>query len=389
MLAAIPKSPNTYSPYGPRFDASELDGRIDYIIDQMLDQHMITKQQATEAKNTDIIAQVHPPQPSKYQGIKAPYFVLAAKQELIDRLGGKTVKRGGLKVITTVDMNLQTLAEKSVNDAQPIISKQRGKRTAFVAEDNATGQIVALVGGTNFNSGENGEINYATEVNISPGSTFKPYDYAAFIENNNAGAGSVLYDSKGPLGEYYKCGKDEPITETNSCLRDYDWKTMPFPGPITLRYALGGSRNVTAIKAMLLAQPNDPDTRAFSNSINKTIDTAEALMGDKHGYRCFDTDQIFGADDDDEINCGKGGIASSAIGDGAYLYLDDHANGIASLSRLGVSIPKTYILKFTNSNNKVLYEFEQPAGKQAIRPDTAYIVNDMAADPKASYLPGI
>jgi len=383
MLAAIPKSPNDYSPYGPSFSPADLTAREHYIIDQMAAQHMITKQAATDAKNVNILAQVKPPQQSKYANIKAPYFVLAARQQLIASFGSKTVKRGGWNVITTVDMNLQGLAEKAVNDAQPTIKAQRGKETAFVAEDNATGQVVALVGGTDFNNVDHGKINYATDANISPGSTFKPYDYSTFIENNNAGAGSVLYDSKGALPGY-PCGKDEPITATNSCLRDYDWQKIGFPGPITLRYALGGSRNVPAIKAMLSAVPNDSDASYRTNSINKTISTAKALMGNSDGYRCYSTEDIFSAKKSDETQC----FASSAIGDGAYLYLDDHANGIASLARLGVEIPKTYILKITDSSNKVLNQFEQPAGKQVIRPDTAYIVDDMASDPKASYLPG-
>jgi membrane peptidoglycan carboxypeptidase len=383
MLSAIPKSPNVYSPYGPLFTPEDLMGRTHYIIDQMFNQKMISEKERDDAKSYDLLSTVKPPSPSKYDGIKAPYFVLAAKQELITKFGAKTVNRGGWKVITTVDLNLQGLAEKSVADAQKVITGQRGKRTAFAAQDNKTGQMVALVGGTDFRDPKFGEINFASRAHISPGSTFKPYDYVTFIENNNAGAGSVLYDQQGFIPGWPCTDKSRPTaTGDNSkkCLWDYDFY---YPGPTTLRYALGGSRNVPAVKAMMLAQPNDPDPDKV-NSIRKTIETAEALMNNKHGYRCYETDNIFEASDSDETKC----FASAAIGDGAYLYLDDHANGIASISRMGVSIPKTYILKITNSNNKTFYEFEQPAGKQVVRPDAAYIVNDMAADPKASYLPG-
>lgn len=79
---------------------------------------------------------------------------------------------------------------------------------------------------------------------------------------------------------------------------------------------------------------------------------------------------------------------ASAIGDGAFLHLDDHVNGLSTLGRMGNAIPRTYILKVTDAANKALYEWKQPTGKQVVKADTAYIVNDMASDPKASYLPG-
>ncbi|MET0779319.1 MAG: transglycosylase domain-containing protein, partial [Candidatus Saccharimonadales bacterium] len=389
MLAAIPKSPNVYSPYGPRFNSAELIGRQHYIIDQMLDQKMITKQQATEAKAVDVVAQVKP-RSLKFNGIKAPYFVLAAKQQLEEKYGTETVKRGGWKVVTTVDLNLQVMAEKAVADGLPEIRRQGGDEAAFVAEDNKTGQIVALVGGTDFSDLDHGQINYATDVNVSPGSTFKPYDAAAFIENNNAGAGSVFYDDRTPKNALpgYPCTDTglPPPKGTGNCLSDYDGR---LPGPITMRYALGGSRNIPWVKAMLSAVPNDKSNGRV-NSINKTISTAEALMGNDDGYNCYQrgTDLSPGVDPDKLKAAQTQCYGSSAIGDGAYLHLDDHVNGLASIARMGVSIPRTYILKITDASNKTLDEFKQPAGKQAIRADTAYIVTDMASDPNASYLPG-
>ena len=404
ILASIPKSPTDYSPYSSpkfneavtvsRFDEEGLIGRQHYILDQMVKQGYITKKQAEEAKKVDVLAQVKPIQ-NHYAGIKAPYYLQAAKQELQDRFGSSLVKLGGWRVTTTLDMNLQTTAEKLVADNMPNVTKLThglADEQATVTEDVQTGQIVALVGGVDFTDKDHGSINYATSK-VSPGSSFKPYDYAAFIDNNtNVGAGSVLYDTQGAIPGYPCTDKSRPTaTGDNSkkCLYDYDFN---FPGPITLRYALGGSRNVPAEKAMLAAVPNDTSSGRV-NSINKTITMASDMMynteAQKHGqktYNCYrpGIDDVNSAKESDIVQC----YNSAAIGDGAYLALDDHVNGLATFARMGQAIPRTYILEVTSASGKSLYKFKQPEAKQVIKPDTAYILNDMAADPKASYLPG-
>jgi len=124
---------------------------------------------------------------------------------------------------------------------------------------------------------------------------------------------------------------------------------------------------VPAVKAMLTV------------GTNKVISTANALMGTKNAYQCF-------ADEKRTITTQCYG--SSAIGDGAFLHLDQHVNGDASLARLGASIPTTYILKINDSNNKPVYKWTQPKPTQVVRQDAAYIVNNMLSDPRASYLPG-
>ena len=379
MLAAIPKSPRYYSPYSPDFDKKAFTGRYNYVLDSMVDTGKIKKDQAEAAKKVDVLAEVQP-QSTKYAGIRAPYFVLAAKAELSKRFlpsdSNSSAKVGGWKVTTTVDMTLQGKAEEIIQNNLRNVTAFGADEEALVLEDTKTGQMLALVGGTDFNNPDHGKINYA-QWYISPGSSFKPYDYSALIENSNAGAGSVLYDTKSKLPEYPCTREGLPPPRGNSdCLYDYDFK---LPGPLTLRYALAGSRNIPAVKAMLSAVPG-----RTTDSVNKTISTANSLMAAPGAYKCFTPGvDVNTATAKDETQC----YEASAIGDGAYMHLDQHVNGLASLGRLGQAIPNTYIMQINDSANKAIYKWSQPKSTQVVRPDTAYIVDNMTSDPSASYLP--
>lgn len=400
MLAAIPKQPGNLSPYAsPRFNSSatadlfeqgNLIERQHYILDLMAKQHYISQAQADTAKAVDIIGQVNAMPTSHYAGIKYPYFVLAAREELQKDFPAAVIRTGGWKIITTLNVSLQDLADKSLSEHMNLLNRYHADNAAFVDEDNATGQVLALIGGTDFNNDTYGKLNYANDVNISPGSSVKPYDYTNFINNNNnVGAGSVLYDQTGPLPiNGYQCtDKSKPSSDpskpsTGNCLFDYDRGGR---GPITLRYALGASLNIPAVKSVISSVPGDTSTNR-TVSINKNISTMKALMGNPDGYRCYNpgVEDFFSVTKADETQC----YAASAIGDGAYLHLTDHVNGIASLARLGKVIPQTFILKVINSSGKTIKQFEQPKGTQIVRTDAAYIVDNMASDPKASYLSG-
>lgn len=372
FLAAMPQSPGYYSPYNSpkynaavtedNFGAEDVIHRQHYILDQMVKDKYISRAQADAAEKVDILATIKPFE-QHYSNLKAPWFTLAAKGQLEKKYGAETVKRGGWRVTTTLDMGLQKLSEDLIAKNLPSVKRYGGDQEAMVAEDVQSGQIVSLVGGTDFSNPTYGQVNYA-QTNLPPGSSFKPYDYASMINyTTNTGAGSVLYDQLTPLPEKgYECTIKLKPADGGNCLMDYDFRE---PGPLTLRYALGGSRNIPAVKAMLTV------------GTEKVINTAEAMMAGDSGYNCYGN-----VEQTKKIKC----FASSAIGDGAYLHLDEHVNGLSTLSRLGNAIPTTYILKITDSANKDIYKWTQPKGTQVIKPDAAYIVNDMLSDPNASYL---
>ena len=389
LLAAVPQAPSVYSPYSsPQynpavavnyFDEPALIGRQQYILDQMAQQGYISQAQANQAKGVNILAEVQPLE-NKYSNIQAPYFVLAAKQQLDNEYGATTVNRGGWKVITTLNLGLQADAEKDVQANEASVAAVRGDEEAMVAEDVNTGQVVALVGGEDFNNPDYGQINYVN-TNISPGSSMKPFLYAALIQNNNnVGAGSVLYDSQGPLPGYPCTDKTEPTATSNggNCLWD---DNFIYPGAETIRYALAGSRNVPAVKASYEIIPHDtsPD---YTASINKWISLANEAIGTSGAYGCYPAGvNIETATADQQTQC----YGSAAIGSGD-IALDQEVNGDTTLARLGAEIPQTYILQITDSTGKTIYQWQQPKSTQVYNPDTAYIINSMLDDPRATYL---
>ncbi len=389
LLAAMPQSPSLYSPYGSTqfnpaagntFDEQALLGRQHYILNLMVQQHLITASQATAAKKENVMAEIHP-MSGKYTHIIAPYFVLVAKQQLENQLGSQVVSRGGLKVITTLNLSLQKDAETDVANNYNNVVNDYGDEEAVVAESVKTGQIEALVGGVNFNNPQYGQINYAN-INVSPGSSVKPVVYGTLINNNtDVGAGSVLYDVQQPIMNYYPCTNKALPLNGGNCLEDYDFK---YPGAESIRYALAGSRNVPAIKAVLSEVPNDTSNGHLA-SIDKFISTFNSMMDVKDGYNCYQPNvNVETAGPSQQAQC----YASAGIGDGAYIHIDNQVNADATLARLGQAIPETYILNVTDASGKTLYNWTQPKPYQAIRTDAAYIIDNILSDPRASYLPG-
>lgn len=339
MLAAIIPKPTYYLPTGSH--TKELIARQKNIINMMVEQGYIKKEAAEAAKKIDTLAKIVPTR-NKYKDIKAPHFVLEAQEQLAQEFGARIILKAGFRVITTVDLTQQQYAEEAVANNMYRIDGDRGDNAALASVDVATGQVLALVGSRDFNYPEFGELNMATTPR-SPGSSFKPYDYASLMtQSKNWGAGSILYDLNTDFGWGYRP-------------KDYDFRE---PGAMSMRYALGGSRNTPAIKAMYIA------------GVQNTIDTAKKL-GVVSGTSC-------------EPNCGL----SSAIGDGSEIRLDQHVNGFASFSRLGKYKPLTYILKVEDSHGKVLREWKDTEGEQVIDPQVAYIINNMLSDDRARYIRG-
>ena len=246
-LAAIPNAPTHYSPYGSY--VSDLMARKNLVLSRMLALKFISQADYTAALAENIVFK---PQSIGTGIIKAPHFVFYIKDYLEQKYGADMVESGGLKVITTLDYNLQQDAEKAVADyTLGANQKIPDENAGLVAVDPKTGQILAMVGSRNyFDTSIEGNFNVTTALR-QPGSSFKPFVYVTAFEKGFTPE-TQLFDvptefstSCDPYGNPY------PGHLKSECYmpRDFDNK---FRGPMSIRNALAQSINVPAVKTLYM-----------------------------------------------------------------------------------------------------------------------------------------
>ncbi len=240
-LAGLPQAPTYYSPYGNNLEA--LESRKNYVLDRMYDSGFINEKERDSAKRVTT-------QFEKQQefGIKAPHFVMYVKEILEKEYGKELVEQGGLKVITSLDWDLQQKGEEIVK-RKALENKEKfdAENAALIATDPKNGEILTMVGSRDYFDKEiDGNFNIAT-TNRQPGSTFKPIVYAEAF-NKGYRPETVVFDLETEFSAVCEAGGDcyNPV--------NYDDK---FRGPISFREALAQSINIPAIKALYLAGLKD------------------------------------------------------------------------------------------------------------------------------------
>lgn len=337
LLASIPQNPSYYNPYYIEGNKALL-ARQRAVLDSMAEQGYITKAQADDAKKVAVLDTVKP-ELAADENIKAPHFVLAVRNQLESEFGQRLIRSGGLTIKTTLDYRMQQIAEKAVTDAyntQLARGQTGADNIAFSSVDVQTGQIVAMVGSYDYGNKTYGEQNAATSL-LQPGSSIKPFDYSELFkqrQGQNYGAGSILADED--ISSFYK-----------SKLGNADGK---FFGAISIRDALGNSRNPPAVKAAYIA--------GIDNVVKLARD-----MGD-HSY-CINEDY---------------GL-SAAIG-GCRVRLIEHVNAYASIARAGVYKKESYVLEVKNAQGQSIKQWKDES-KRVLDPQVTYIISDILADAKA------
>lgn len=341
MLASLPQAPSYYSPYGQHTDA--LIARQHIVLDKMAEQGYISRQEADDTKKINVLAQVKPQ--NLYANITAPHFVQYVRELLEDKYGIKEVNEGGLKVITTLDLGKQKMAEDAITNQMPAIRKSGGTNAALVAADPRTGEVEAMVGSYNYGDPNFGSYNVAV-AERQPGSSMKPLVYSNLFKNRkDYGPGSTLYDVKTDFGGGY--------TPKNYDGRNY--------GVVSIRQTLSNSLNIPAIKALYLGGENN-----FLQTAKDFGLTTLNKSANDYGL-------------------------SLALGTGEVKVVD-MVNAFGALANGGVRHDQVYVKRITDSSGKVL-EDNKPentiANKSVIDPQIAYSISNILSDNKARSSLGI
>lgn len=327
-LAAIPQAPTRYSPYGNHLD--QLMTRKNIVIDAMVKNGSITQEEAEKAKKETPLESKDFAQ--RRDNFPAPHFVMYVREQLVAKYGEELVQRGGLRVTTSLDLDLQQKADDSVKEGSKTLDRAKASNASLVAIDPKSGQVLAMVGSVDYFDREHeGNFNVAT-AKRQPGSAIKPLVYATLFKEK-WGPGSALWDVQTDFNGY------KP--------NNFDGK---FHGPLTVRKSLGNSFNIPAVKALGIV------------GINNFIDTATDA-----GITTFNKKADVGL--------------SLALGAGEVKLVDlTAAYGV--LANQGQREPLTSILKIQDSKGKVLDEWKS-SPKQAIAPEIAYEISSILSDSEA------
>ncbi len=266
-LAAIPRAPTFYSPYGKNMD--KLEERKNFVLSRMKELSFITEEEFNQAKSEVIVFQ-----PQELVGITAPHFVFYIREYLESQYGAERVEEGGLKVVTTLDVDIQKKAEEvALKNALKNEKDFNASNTAVVILEPSTGHILAMVGSRNYFDKEiDGKFNVAT-ASRQPGSSFKPLVYAAAFEKGYTPE-TILFDVKTEFNSGCNAyGKAYGGTSQKNCYTPDNYNGV-FHGPMTLRAALGGSINIPAVKLLYLVGVKDALKKAKDMGI-KTLTDAD------------------------------------------------------------------------------------------------------------------
>ena len=354
LLAALPNAPSYYSPWGNHTD--ELEDRRRFILKRMNELGYIDEAQLTLAGDNQPKVAAQPT-----SSIKAPHFVFYVQDYLREKYGEDLLEAGGLEITTTLDWDMQQVAETAIQDGVKRNSDlYGGENAALVAEDPATGQILAMVGSKNYfaasvpkncQSGKtckfDGQFNVATQGLRQPGSALKPFVYMTSWERGLT-PDTILWDVP---TEFASGNSNCPATvdfrnDNKECYHPENFDGH-FRGPVTMQEALAQSINVPAVKTLYLG------------TLDRTLENLKSF-----GINTLSDKNRFGL----SLTLGGGEVRLSELV-GAY----------SVLAADGVYHKQAVVLKVQDKDGKTLEEYND-AGAKVIEPNYVRLVNDVLSD---------
>lgn len=337
FLAGLPQLPSVYSPY---IGGKAYIKRTEYVLRRMREDGKIKRKEEENAQK-----EVENFQFKEEQGnLKAPHFVQHVREQLVKLFGERMVAEGNLIVATTLDYGIQKEAEKIVKDEVKALKNYDVGNGAAIVLDPKSGGILAMVGSQNYFDVENeGNFN-ATLAHRQPGSSLKPIMYAAAFEKGYTPSTLVMDMPTEFPGETPDIPTYKPV--------NYDGK---FRGPVQLRFALGNSLNVPAVKMLANTGIKSVMQKGYEMGIENWNPTPEALKN----------------------------VGLSLVLGGREASLLEISSAYSSLANRGVYIPPYGISKVTDTKGKVLYEHKSKSGLRVIDEGIAFLISHILLDDNA------
>jgi len=337
ILGGLPQSPSRYSPYSSNSKAYV--ERTKQVLRRMREDGYITSGQEKNANN-EVANVSFQPQGSSF---KAPHFVQYVQKILTERYGEAAVEQGGLKVTTTLDLALQDKAQGIVSEEIAKVEKQKITNGAVVVINPDTGEILAMVGSKNFNDPNyDGQVNVTTSLR-QPGSAFKPFTYVTAFKKGYT-ASTLIMD----VATTFPGGANNP--DYNPV--NYDGK---YRGPMQLRYTLGNSINMAAVKLLAMVGIKDVLETSYSMGITTLPPTQETLNR----------------------------VGLSLTLGGGEVKLIDLTGAYAPFMNKGFRVDPLAILKVEDKDGKVLEEAKPQKGKRIISEEQAFLIANILSDNSA------
>ncbi len=348
FLAGLPQSPTLYSPFsGTKYYLN----RTQEVLDAMVSNGYITKTDATRSYN----------EIKRYQfsenniNIKAPYFVMYVRQLLAQKFGDGMVTSGGLQVTTSLDYTIQQKAENIVKSEIGTLKSYDVGNGAAIVTNPKTGEILALVGGKDYfgdptpsgcTPGKNCVFEPDVDAALSarqPGSSLKPIIYSVAFEHGYTPA-TMLMD----VPTNFKATNSDPdYTPVN-----YSGK---FLGPIQIRFALGNSLNIPAVKTLARVGIQPVMQQAYNMGISNWQPTPENLAS----------------------------VGYSLVLGGRETTLLDETTAYGVFANEGIRQDPVAILKVTDSHGSVLYQNQPTQGPRVLPANVSFLISHILSDNNA------
>jgi len=320
FLAALIQAPSLYDPV-VHFDLAQ--GRENYVLQGMIAINALTPDEADKAAQEDIKSELHI-QSSARQS-KAPHFVDHVLADLETMFGSAAVQQGGIVVRTTLDLDVQAVAQQAVTNGVRDLGIYNVNNAALMAADPKTGEVLAWVGSADYG---NDSIGGQFDVVLSkrqPGSSFKPYVYEAALRDHKITWATILHDR---------------LTNFNGYMpRDFDDGGM---GDIPARTAILYSRNIPAVQVGQM------------EGMNNVVDLAHA-MGVKSELQPY---------------------LSTAIG-ASSITLYEHVQGYETFANQGQRVDLRVIRSVQDATGHEVFRYENPSSTTVLTPAEAFLMSDV------------